>query len=265
MVQGRAEEFLSGWLKTHPGRPRGRRVEVGLPLRRGAWRRRRQHARGEGPLARGVPAATATDARAARRTPGRLPRAPRSEEPHSTTAVPCCATRVGGRARRRAPPCCGRSKVEVGGRRCSPRPSTWSLLEDLGRASAQASRAAPPVLVREPVANGRLVPGSDDPAPAVASPWRTVSGSTPSRDRGSTCVGGADPDSAHDCRRRRRRAAGGRPAALLRRPRGRSPDNYCPAAPGADGAGSVRAPLRRHRTSRAGAPPAEGRPCERSA
>ena len=46
--------------------------------------------------------------------------------------------------------------------------STWNVLEtSVAPALAQAAQAGASVLVKEPVANGRLVPGSDDPSPGA--------------------------------------------------------------------------------------------------
>ncbi len=46
--------------------------------------------------------------------------------------------------------------------------STWNLLEpSVGPALAEAAGAGLTVVVKEGVANGRLAPGADDPAPAV--------------------------------------------------------------------------------------------------
>ena len=46
--------------------------------------------------------------------------------------------------------------------------STWNVLEtSVGPALAQAAAVGGTVIVKEPVANGRLVPGSDDPSPAA--------------------------------------------------------------------------------------------------
>jgi len=47
--------------------------------------------------------------------------------------------------------------------------TTWNLLEpSAGPALAEAANRGARVIVKEAVANGRLVPGSDDPAPGVA-------------------------------------------------------------------------------------------------
>ena len=60
-------------------------------------------------------------------------------------------------------------EVEVGGAPLfTSFQSTWNVLEtSVGPALAEAARAGAAVIVKEPVANGRLVPGTDDPAPAV--------------------------------------------------------------------------------------------------
>ena len=60
-------------------------------------------------------------------------------------------------------------EVEVGGAPLfTSFQSTWNVLEtSVGPALAEAADAGAVVIVKEPVANGRLVPGTDDPAPAV--------------------------------------------------------------------------------------------------
>lgn len=60
-------------------------------------------------------------------------------------------------------------EVEVGGAPLfTSFQSTWNVLEtSVAPALAQADRAGATVIVKEPVANGRLVPGTDDPSPAV--------------------------------------------------------------------------------------------------
>ena len=60
-------------------------------------------------------------------------------------------------------------EVEVGGAPLfTSFQSTWNVLEtSVAPALAQAARAGRTVIVKEPVANGRLVPGTDDPSPAV--------------------------------------------------------------------------------------------------
>ena len=59
--------------------------------------------------------------------------------------------------------------VEVGGAPLfTSFQSTWNVLEtSVAPALAEAARAGATVIVKEPVANGRLVPGTEDPAPAV--------------------------------------------------------------------------------------------------
>lgn len=60
-------------------------------------------------------------------------------------------------------------EVEVGGTPLfTSVQSTWNVLEtSVAPALAEAARAGVTVLVKEPVANGRLVPGSDDPSPGA--------------------------------------------------------------------------------------------------
>ena len=60
-------------------------------------------------------------------------------------------------------------EVEVGGAPLfTSVQSTWNVLEtSVAPALAEAAGAGAAVLVKEPVANGRLVPGSDDPSPGV--------------------------------------------------------------------------------------------------
>ena len=60
-------------------------------------------------------------------------------------------------------------EVEVGGAPLfTSFQSTWNVLEtSVAPALAEAARAGASVIVKEPVANGRLVPGTDDPSPAV--------------------------------------------------------------------------------------------------
>jgi aryl-alcohol dehydrogenase-like predicted oxidoreductase len=60
-------------------------------------------------------------------------------------------------------------EVEVGGEPLfTSYQSTWNVLEtSVAPALAEAALAGATVVVKEPVANGRLVPGTDDPSPAV--------------------------------------------------------------------------------------------------
>ena len=60
-------------------------------------------------------------------------------------------------------------EVEVGGAPLfTSYQSTWNVLEtSVAPALAQAAQAGATVVVKEPVGNGRLVPGADDPAPAA--------------------------------------------------------------------------------------------------
>ena len=60
-------------------------------------------------------------------------------------------------------------EVEVGGTPLfTSYQSTWNVLEtSVAPALAEAAAAGAAVLVKEPVANGRLVPGTDDPSPAA--------------------------------------------------------------------------------------------------
>ena len=60
-------------------------------------------------------------------------------------------------------------EVEVGGAPLfTSFQSTWNVLEtSVAPALAEAAQAGATVIVKEPVANGRLVPGTDDPSPAV--------------------------------------------------------------------------------------------------
>ena len=60
-------------------------------------------------------------------------------------------------------------EVEVGGRPLfTSFQSTWNVLEtSVAPALAEAVRAGATVIVKEPVANGRLVPGTDDPSPGA--------------------------------------------------------------------------------------------------
>ena len=60
-------------------------------------------------------------------------------------------------------------EVEVGGRPLfTSFQSTWNVLEtSVAPALAEAARAGATVIVKEPVANGRLVPGTDDPSPGA--------------------------------------------------------------------------------------------------
>ena len=60
-------------------------------------------------------------------------------------------------------------EVEVGGAPLfTSFQSTWNVLEtSVAPALAEAAQAGATVLVKEPVANGRLVPGTDDPSPAA--------------------------------------------------------------------------------------------------
>jgi aryl-alcohol dehydrogenase-like predicted oxidoreductase len=60
-------------------------------------------------------------------------------------------------------------EVEVGGAPLfTSFQSTWNVLEtSVAPALAEAAQAGASVIVKEPVANGRLVPGTDDPSPAA--------------------------------------------------------------------------------------------------
>jgi aryl-alcohol dehydrogenase-like predicted oxidoreductase len=60
-------------------------------------------------------------------------------------------------------------EVEVGGAPLfTSFQSTWNVLEtSVAPALAEAARAGASVLVKEPVANGRLVPGTEDPSPGA--------------------------------------------------------------------------------------------------